>query len=359
MAHDHQERWSALVLAKLRKELRLQDGIVFNNDYEGTPTAGAVKIPVRDTEVTVADYSPSSGTSLTSGSTSYVTMNITKDKAVDEIIDGYDAEAVPDNLVADRLDSAGYALAAQIDNDGASVLLAGGKALNYSSITKDNVYSAMVDVRTAMSKDNIPLTGRYALATPDFYALLLKSQEFIKASDLGDAVVQTGAIGSIAGFTVYEWNDATSGLQAICGHPMYAARVSEWKVPVHLQDLSGSGTYIGASAVQGRMVYDHKVLRDKGVRLLFSPAALAPTLAAATASAAGKTKISVTVTGTAKYRLNPTERVVYGQGDTGFTAISTDPSVSVGDVIEVAEFSDSKCVSVGYVTVEAEDIKSS
>ena len=34
-AHEHQERWSKLVLAKLRDTLVLKDGVVFNNDYEG------------------------------------------------------------------------------------------------------------------------------------------------------------------------------------------------------------------------------------------------------------------------------------------------------------------------------------
>lgn len=56
MAHEAQERYSDLVLAKVRKELKLKDGVVFNNDYEGSPKAGVVKIPVRDTEVAVSDY---------------------------------------------------------------------------------------------------------------------------------------------------------------------------------------------------------------------------------------------------------------------------------------------------------------
>jgi hypothetical protein len=42
--HTRQDRYSSLVLAKLRQELVLKDGIVFNNDYEGNPTAGAVKV---------------------------------------------------------------------------------------------------------------------------------------------------------------------------------------------------------------------------------------------------------------------------------------------------------------------------
>lgn len=40
-------------------------------------------------------------------------------------------------------------------------------------------------------------------------------------------------------------------------------RVMEWQVPVHLQDLNGSGKYIGASAVQGRKVYGIKVSKPQ------------------------------------------------------------------------------------------------
>lgn len=61
MAHEQQERYSDLCLAKMRDTLVLKDGIVFNNDYEGNPTAGSVKIPVRDTEVQVSDYDKANG----------------------------------------------------------------------------------------------------------------------------------------------------------------------------------------------------------------------------------------------------------------------------------------------------------
>ena len=115
MPHILQERYSQLVMAKLRAELMLKDGVVFNNDYEGDPKAGAVKIPKRDTEVAVSDYDKANGITGTTGATAYETMLIDKDKAVNEIIDGYDADAVPDDLVADRLDSGAYALALLID----------------------------------------------------------------------------------------------------------------------------------------------------------------------------------------------------------------------------------------------------
>lgn len=61
MAHEKTERYSDLVLAKLRAENILKDGVVFNNDYEGDPKSGSVKIPKRDQEVAVGDYDPVNG----------------------------------------------------------------------------------------------------------------------------------------------------------------------------------------------------------------------------------------------------------------------------------------------------------
>ena len=366
MSHELQTRYSDLVLAKLRKELVLSDGLVFNNDYEGDPASGLVKIPVRDTEVTVSDYDKANGITATNGSTAYVDLPVNKDKAVNEIIDGYDAEAVPDNLVADRLDSAGYSLASTIDNDGATVLLAGSTAINIASLTKDNIYDAIVDVRNGMSKANIPNDNkRYLLVTPDTMSLILKSPEFISASSLGDDVKQNGVVGKIAGFLVKEWNDTTANLAMLAGHPKFATRVNGWKVPLRLQDLNESGKYIGASAVQGRNVYAHKVLRSTAIRAVYAPGSLTASLAAATGdSASGKTVVTVTAgnTGTTyAYKKNPSERATFDMTSTAYAGTSltsgtTAIAVSVGDVIEVVNLSSSKVKAVTYLTVAADDI---
>ena len=93
----------------------------------------------------------------------------------------------------------------------------------------------MVDLRKQLSKANVPNDGkRYLLATPDTYAALLKCPQFTDASNLAENVKETGAVGKIAGFTVLEWNDSTAGLAFIAGHPKFATRVNDWKVPVAL-----------------------------------------------------------------------------------------------------------------------------
>lgn len=262
MAHEAQQRYSGLVDAKLRVTLVKKDGVVFNTRYEGNPTAGVVKIPVRDTEVAVRDYDKANGTAATHGETAYVDLILDKDKAVNELIDGYDAASVPDNLVADRLDSGGYSLALQMEQDATECLETAATPFGGTDeLTKDNVYETLVDFRTEMSKRKVPNDGRFALVSPDVYGLILKSPEFTKASDLGDAVVQTGAQGKCAGFLIIEDSTLSETTDFICGHPNWCSRVNEWQVAVHLQDLSGSGNYIGASAVQGRKVYGQKVTK--------------------------------------------------------------------------------------------------
>lgn len=366
MAHTGQDRYANLVLAKLRADLVLKDGVVFNNDYEGNPVAGAVKIPVRDTEVAVGDYSTANGLSPAEGSTTYKTVTINKSKAINEIIDGYAADSVPDNLVAERLDSGSYSLGYQLDQDGASVLLAGSTAQNAASLDATNAYDEIVATRTAMSKANVPNDGkRYILVTPDFLALLLKSDEFISASNLGDEVKQMGVIGRIAGFNVIEWNDSTANLQYIAGHPRFATRINEWQVPVALKDLTNE--YIGSSAVQGRMVYAHDVARATAIRACYSPGTLALTVAVGTTTA-GDTKVTATASGsnTLAYKVNPTSRIAYGTATATYAGtVMTSGTAKVigsqvaGNIIEVAEFDETTglCVKVGYVTLTAADIK--
>lgn len=255
---DLSVRYSALVDAKLRNELVLKDGIIFNNYFEGSPKAGAVKVRKTGT-ATVSDYDHVNGVNLTSGASQWINVTIDKDKAVNEIVDGYDAAAIPDGIIADRLDAATYGLAAQMDKDGAAELVTGGTVLSKTTAyTQSNIYDGFVEVRQMMSTAGVPVNGRYALVSPETYAKMLKAPEFISASNLGDNVKATGAVGAIAGFAIYESANLGEKVEAVFGHPAYATRIKEWSVPVQVRALQ-DGNHIGASAISGRAVYAHKV----------------------------------------------------------------------------------------------------
>ena len=278
-AHAHQERWSSLVDAKLRQNLVTRDNYIFNTNYEGDPKAGKVKIPVRDTEVTVKDYDKAAGVDPENGTTTYTELNIDHDKAVNELIDGYDAVAVPDNIVADRLDSAGYSLALEMDQKSIN-LLETTTGINVSATktaaTDQTAYKEVLAAKTYLTRKGVPQAGRWLICSPEFMAILMLDDHFIRQGDLSQELKNAGAVGSVAGFTVFESGNTMyedtklvaskkTTTEFIAGHPNWCHRVQEWGVAVHVQDLSGSGKYIGASAVQGRKVYGLKISKPQTV----------------------------------------------------------------------------------------------
>lgn len=133
-------------------------------------------------------------------------------------------------------------------------------------------------------------------------------------------------------------------------------------MPVHIQDLNGSGKYIGASAVQGRLAYGHKVLRSIAIRAVYAPGSLGVT--AAQAGTSGNTVLTVTGnSGSAlAYKINPASRAVFGMTSTAYAGTSltsgtTEITANAGDIIEVVDLASSKVKAVGYITLAAANIK--
>lgn len=280
MAHTNQERYGTMVDAKLRATLVTRDNYIFNSNYEGDPKAGKVKIPVRDTEVEVKDYDKAKGIDPGEGSTAYKDLNIDHDEAVNELIDGYDAVSVPDGIVAERLDSAGYSLALSMDKASINVLEAAGTgsgsvdagtlanvSTSKTACTSSNAYKEALAAKRTLSRKGVPNDGRrWMIVSPEYLEVLMQDPNFVKQGDLSQELVQEGVVGKVAGFLVFEsanldYESTTrvegkkTTTELIAGHPNWCHRVQEWQVEPHLQDLNGSGNFIGASAVQGRKVY--------------------------------------------------------------------------------------------------------
>lgn len=268
MAHILQERYASMVDEKLRATLVTKDNLIFNSRFEGNPKAGKVKVPVRDTEVDVKKYDKQNGASLSNSSTSYFDLNIDIDEAVNELIDGYDAEAVPDGITAERLDSAGYSLGLSMDTKSIRALeeTAGiTVSATKTAVTETTAYKAVLAAKRTQSRMGVPNDGkRWLIASPEFMEVLMTDDRFIKQGDLSQELVQNGVVGRIAGYNVFESNNTMfedtklvagkkTTTEFICGHPNWCHRVQEWSVPVEIKNLTNN--YIGSSAVQGRKVY--------------------------------------------------------------------------------------------------------
>ena len=277
MAHTNQDRYASLVDAKLRATLVTKDNLIFNSRYEGTPTAGKVKIPVRDTEVTVSDYNKATGITASGGTTTYLDLSIDQDKAVNEIIDGYDAASVPDGIVAERLDSAGYAIALEMDKkciDALETATGSTVSATKTAATASTAYKELLAAKRTLSRKGVPAKDRWAICSPEFLEVLAQDEHFKSGSQLSDNLLAKGVVARVAGFNIFESNNLyvdnttitaskKTTTEFIAGHPNWCHRVQEWQVAPHIQDLSGSGKYIGASAVQGRKIYGVKVSKPQ------------------------------------------------------------------------------------------------
>lgn len=249
-----QERYGSLVEAKLRAT-SIFDGL-FNHRYEGQPKAGAVKIPVR-AEATASAYDISAGCDLSVPSTSYETLVLDNDFAVNELVDGYCAAAVPDGMVAERLDSAGYALSIKLDTDLINEIA--NHHTNATTSATDEV-KAIIETLGQARAAKVNPDSIWVVVSPESMAKIYTSDYFIHNANQN---MKVGQIGTIMGAPVMCSNHLT-GKAFVVGNSDYCHLVNEWQVPVSVNDLY-DGAHIGASAVQGRIIYGYKISKPSTV----------------------------------------------------------------------------------------------
>lgn len=265
--HQTQSRFSPIVLKKLRKQnlLRARAGRV----YQGSPIAGQVKIPVRDTEVTVGDYDIVTGGALGTSATTYLDVLVNKNKFINELIDGQEAASVPDGLVADRLASGIYSMDRQLELDFIAEITTNGttEATTTAITTGDAMYQAISASIGEMLKLEVDPSTIVVAVTTDAETLLLDAgTKFTNtASALGAERVMNGGIGMIRGAEVVRCNNLAADEYYVVFSTDYAQADDEWNVPIALNDLK-DGVHIGSSALQGRAAYFNKLTRATGAR---------------------------------------------------------------------------------------------
>lgn len=266
--HYRQERYADTIKKLYRKPTLVRDW--FNRDYEGNPVAGAVNVPVRDTDVSLSTYDVASGITLNQSATTYEQVLINGHVAFNELIDGYEAQAVPDNLVAQRMESASYVLGMKLEKDAINELITNGTtASSTSASTTSTIYGNIVKEITELKKLGVQPDRIKIVVSADTEALLLSDEKFSNTSgNLGAELVRQGVIGKINGCEVKMSPvlDEYDNLEFIVFAQDYVYAIDEWKVAPAIVDLK-DGAHIGASALQGRIVFKDYIARATAVRV--------------------------------------------------------------------------------------------
>ena len=263
--HYRQERYNDAIVPLMRKELNVRNE--FSRDFEGSPVSGAVKVPVRATDPTIAEYDVSAGADLTQSATTYLNVPVDNHFAINEIIDGYEADAVPDNLKAQRLEAGAYALGRKLELNAIAELEAEGTyETSTTALTNETAYKAIKDTIITMKGLGMRTEDLVGFVSADTEALLLEDDMFANsAGTLGAELLRDGVIGKIAGVNIKPSYNLSATTEYVVFDKRYTQAIDEWKINLGINNLGN--TFIGASALQGRIVFADAVTNSDAVRI--------------------------------------------------------------------------------------------
>lgn len=193
-----------------------------NRDYEGElRNAGdTVKVRNRDT-ITISNYTRQTAQTsqdLTPG-TEDITIDVQKGWRFE--MDDLDTIQSDIDTIALHIESAAISMALTVDQHCHSVIYQGvdssnviGTSASPITLTADNVYDYIVEMRKKMRNANAKMMGASLVVNPAVEALLLSSPQFTHATSKGDDVIMNASIGKVAGFQVY----CSTNLNTVTGY---------------------------------------------------------------------------------------------------------------------------------------------
>lgn len=264
--HYRRETYANEVLAMAKAKTNIYDD--FSTDYEIDGATGAIKVPTRAGTVTITDYDILNGVALTQSATEYVTLPVDKNYAVNELIDGYEAEAVPDDIRANRIEAAGYSIGLKKENLAISELvLKGTTSADTTALTEQTAYKKIAKEVSNMKKRNMEVAEMRIVVDADTELLLLTDDKFANTSgQLGAELIREGVIGKINGVPVKTNYLLPQGVEFIIYDKRFTQKYEVWSVEPSINDLA-DGKHIGASALQGREVGGLMVTNALGVQI--------------------------------------------------------------------------------------------
>lgn len=263
--HKRQETYATQVLAIARLKTNIYDD--FSEDYEKDPVTGQINVPTRNGDVKVSDYDVLNGIELSQSATDFMPLPVDKDYGINELIDGYEADAVPDNLRAQRIESAGYSIGYKKESMAITALKTGTVSPDTETLTKENIYEKIAFEVKNMKERGMEVDQMRIAISADVELLLLTDEKFSNTSGtLGEKLVREGVIGKINGVATKPNYLMGEDIAFIIYDKRFCQKYEVWKKEPSINNLA-DGKHIGASALQGRQVGGIKVTNPLGVQI--------------------------------------------------------------------------------------------
>ena len=264
MAINYATKYSSVVDEKFTTEAKTN--VAVNNDYDwvGVNSVNVYTIPTVEMGNYTAQGTNRYGTPQELQDTTQ-TLTITQDRAFTFTIDrsNYD-----DTMMTKE---AGKALARQIservipeiDKYRIGKFIAGaGTTAEGVNPTKSNAYELFLKGTAVLGDNAVPETGRIAYVSYAFYNLLKQDPSFVKSSDAGQQIANTGVVGYVDGTAIIPLPASYFGetnaylVMTHASATVAPVKLTEYKVHDNVPGISGW-------LVEGRVRYDAFVLENK------------------------------------------------------------------------------------------------
>lgn len=194
--------WSQNLNRQLRRARNM--AALTNADYRGDISDQGDTVQItRPSSISIKDYNGS--VTYDDPSSTQQTLTIDQARYFAFGVDDVDEVQSNSDLVSTFTEEAGESMADDDDEyiAGHYVDAHSDNVIDKETIDSANVYAKLVEASKRLDAKNVPSQRRVAALSAYMLSVLRKADEFIKASDLGDEVVMTGAIGMVAGFNVF------------------------------------------------------------------------------------------------------------------------------------------------------------
>ena len=226
--------WSAALQGHLDKALVA--GSVVSTQYEGELTYGNSIVINKVGAVTVANYDPDATTiSPAAVTTTDQTLALDVAKYFAVKVDDVDAAQARASVLDEATRRGAYAFADAIDQELLQAMIDGraggndvgsGASPYFVNISGQSAYSLLVELAANLTDAKVPMSGRFAIVTPDFAAKLVLDDRLNRASVAGDSIATTGTVGEAAGLRVLVSHNLEAN-RVIAGHEVSTAFVQQ------------------------------------------------------------------------------------------------------------------------------------
>ncbi len=130
-------------------------------------------------------------------------------------------------------------------------------------LTSSNIYTSFLNQVINLDDAKVPASGRVAFVSPATYALLKQDSNFIKASDMAQAMLKSGVVGEVDGITIVKVPTTylAAGVAFMIVHNSVLVAPHKFDTFRILKEVQGIDGWV----VEGRRYYDAFIPTNHGV----------------------------------------------------------------------------------------------